>query len=82
MARIETLEALRELIPAPAPHASAKLRDRLCDQGIAFIRECPRPTTRNCERSAPYASPSARTAASTPSRRGRMSSARCAWVGM
>jgi uncharacterized protein len=41
MARIETMEALRGLIPAPVPHASAKLRDRLCDQGIAFIRECP-----------------------------------------
>lgn len=41
MAQIRTMDALRELIPAPVPHASAKLRDHLCDQGVAFIRRCP-----------------------------------------
>jgi PPOX class probable FMN-dependent enzyme len=35
------MEALRRLIPDPGPRAGAKLRDRLCDQGIAFIRRCP-----------------------------------------
>lgn len=41
MARITTMDALRGLIPAPVPHASAKLLDHLCDQGLAFIKECP-----------------------------------------
>jgi len=41
MAQITTMEALRVLIPAPTPHAAAKLRDRLCEQGIEFIRHSP-----------------------------------------
>jgi PPOX class probable FMN-dependent enzyme len=41
MRRIETLEALRELIPAPNPMGLAKIRDRLCEQGVEFIRRCP-----------------------------------------
>jgi len=41
MAQITTMDALRHLIPSPVPHASAKLRDRLCDQGVAFIGHSP-----------------------------------------
>ena len=41
MAQISTMDALRRLIPTPAPHASAKLRDHLCGQGVEFIRHCP-----------------------------------------
>lgn len=41
MARITTLEQLREIIPAPSATAFAKLRDRLCHQGIAFIERSP-----------------------------------------
>lgn len=41
MAQIKTMEGLRKLIPDPGPRASAKLRNHLCDQGIAFIRRCP-----------------------------------------
>ncbi len=41
MAQILTHEALRALIPEPTPTAFAKIRDRLCDQGVAFIRQCP-----------------------------------------
>jgi PPOX class probable FMN-dependent enzyme len=41
MDRIESLEALRELIPAPNPLGMAKIRDRLCEQGVEFIRRCP-----------------------------------------
>lgn len=41
MAEIRTLEALREIIPSPGPRAAAKLRDRLCEQGIAFARRSP-----------------------------------------
>jgi PPOX class probable FMN-dependent enzyme len=41
MAQISTMEQLRELIPDPGPKAGAKLRDRLCEQGIAFARRSP-----------------------------------------
>lgn len=41
MAQIGTMEALRLLVPDPGPRAAAKLRDHLCEQGIAFIRESP-----------------------------------------
>lgn len=41
MGRIATLEALRGIIPDPGPRAGAKLRDRLCEQGIAFLARSP-----------------------------------------
>src|SRR5262245_15974081 len=41
MAQISTMEQLRALIPDPGPKAGAKLRDRLCEQGIAFVRRSP-----------------------------------------
>jgi len=41
MAQIDSLERLREIIPAPSPIGPAKIRDRLCGQGIAFIERCP-----------------------------------------
>jgi hypothetical protein len=41
MGQILTQEALRALIPEPPPVALAKIRDRLCQQGIAFIQRCP-----------------------------------------
>jgi PPOX class probable FMN-dependent enzyme len=41
MAEITTMEHIRRLIPDPGPRAAAKLRDRLCEQGIAFIRRSP-----------------------------------------
>jgi PPOX class probable FMN-dependent enzyme len=41
MAEIVSLERLREIIPDPGPKAGAKLRDRLCDQGTAFIGRSP-----------------------------------------
>lgn len=41
MTQILTQDALRALIPEPSPAAFAKIRDRLCDQGVAFIRRCP-----------------------------------------
>lgn len=41
MAQITTIEQIRRIIPDPGPRAAAKLRDRLCDQGIAFIERCP-----------------------------------------
>src|SRR5262245_18665695 len=41
MPQITTMEHLRQLIPDPGPKAGAKLRDRLCDQGIAFIKRSP-----------------------------------------
>ena len=41
MGEIASLEALRRIIPSPGPRAGAKLRDRLCDQGIAFIERSP-----------------------------------------
>jgi PPOX class probable FMN-dependent enzyme len=41
MAEITTMEHIRRLIPNPGPRAAAKLRDRLCEQGIAFIGRSP-----------------------------------------
>lgn len=41
MAQITTMAQLRQIIPEPSPRAAAKLRDRLCDQGVAFIRRSP-----------------------------------------
>ena len=41
MARITSIEQLREIIPAPSAKAFAKIRDRLCGQGIAFVERCP-----------------------------------------
>lgn len=41
MARIHTLEQLRAIIPDPGAKAGAKLRDRLCEQGVAFLRDSP-----------------------------------------
>jgi uncharacterized protein len=41
MARIDSIERLREIIPDPGPRAGAKLRDRLCEQGTAFIGRSP-----------------------------------------
>lgn len=41
MVRVSTMQQLRTIIPDPGPRAGAKLRDHLCDQGIAFIRRSP-----------------------------------------
>lgn len=41
MGQIRTRAELRTLIPEPSPTAFAKIRDRLCEQGIAFIQRCP-----------------------------------------
>ncbi len=41
MREITTMDQLRGLIPAPNEMAFAKLRERLCDQGIAFVERCP-----------------------------------------
>jgi uncharacterized protein len=41
MTQITTLEHLRDIIPAPSEKAFAKIRDRLCGQGVAFIERCP-----------------------------------------
>ena len=41
MAQITTMEQIRQIIPDPGPKAGAKLRDHLCDQGIAFIARSP-----------------------------------------
>lgn len=41
MTQITTMEQLRAIIPDPGPKAGAKLRDRLCEQGIPFIRRSP-----------------------------------------
>jgi PPOX class probable FMN-dependent enzyme len=41
MAQITTMEQIRQIIPDPGPRAGAKLRDHLCDQGIAFIAGSP-----------------------------------------
>lgn len=41
MAQITSIEQLREIIPAPSDKAFAKIRDRLCQQGMAFIRRSP-----------------------------------------
>jgi PPOX class probable FMN-dependent enzyme len=39
--QITSIEQLREIIPAPSDKAFAKIRDRLCGQGIALIERCP-----------------------------------------
>ncbi|MCB2078327.1 MAG: pyridoxamine 5'-phosphate oxidase family protein [Novosphingobium sp.] len=41
MSTIETTERLRELITDYGPRGAAKIRDHICEQGIAFIRQCP-----------------------------------------
>lgn len=41
MAQITTMQQLRAIVPDPGPKAGAKLRDRLCEQGAAFIRRSP-----------------------------------------
>jgi PPOX class probable FMN-dependent enzyme len=41
MGQIRTMEELRSLIPEPSAKAFAKIRDRLCPQGIAFIQRSP-----------------------------------------
>ena len=41
MARIETMERLRELIPAPSPTASAKILDHIDEQAHQFVRQSP-----------------------------------------
>lgn len=41
MGRISTLDQLRAIIPEPNPTAFAKIRDRLCEQGVAFVARSP-----------------------------------------
>jgi len=41
MARIETVERLREIITDYGPRGAAKIRDHVCDQGQAFIARSP-----------------------------------------
>lgn len=41
MTQITSIEQLREIIPAPSDKAFAKIRDRLCGQGIALVERCP-----------------------------------------
>lgn len=41
MARIETVERLREIIKDYGPRGAAKIRDHICDQGLAFIARSP-----------------------------------------
>lgn len=41
MAKIETVKRLRELIADYGPRGSAKIRDHICEQGVAFIERCP-----------------------------------------
>ncbi|MCB2074468.1 MAG: pyridoxamine 5'-phosphate oxidase family protein [Novosphingobium sp.] len=41
MARIETTERLREIITDYGPRGAAKIRDHICEQGIAFVRRSP-----------------------------------------
>ena len=41
MARIETVERLREIITDYGPRGAAKIRDHICDQGRAFISRSP-----------------------------------------
>jgi uncharacterized protein len=41
MADIETIERLREIIAEPPPAAFAKIRDRLCAQGLDFVARSP-----------------------------------------
>ena len=41
MARIETVERLREIIEDYGPRGAAKIRDHICDQGLAFVQRSP-----------------------------------------
>ncbi len=41
MGQITTIEQLRAIVPEPSPTAFAKIRDRLCDQGVAFLQRSP-----------------------------------------
>ena len=41
MARIETVERLREIIADYGPRGAAKIRDHICEQGLAFIARSP-----------------------------------------
>ncbi|WP_029431738.1 MSMEG_1061 family FMN-dependent PPOX-type flavoprotein [Blastococcus sp. URHD0036] len=41
MGRISTIDQLRAIIPEPSPTAFAKIRDRLCAQGTAFVAGSP-----------------------------------------
>lgn len=41
MAKIETVERLREIITDYGPRGAAKIRDHICEQGIAFIKRSP-----------------------------------------
>lgn len=41
MARIETVERLREIIVDYGPRGAAKIRDHICEQGRAFIERSP-----------------------------------------
>jgi PPOX class probable FMN-dependent enzyme len=41
MARIETVERLREIITDYGPRGAAKIRDHICEQGTAFIERSP-----------------------------------------
>lgn len=41
MARISTVDRLREIITDYGPRGAAKIRDHICDQGLAFIERCP-----------------------------------------
>ena len=41
MARIETVERMREIITDYGPRGAAKIRDHICEQGLAFIARSP-----------------------------------------
>ena len=41
MARIETVERLREIIADYGPRGAAKIRDHVCEQGAAFVARSP-----------------------------------------
>jgi len=41
MAQITDMAGLRQIVADPGPRAEAKLRDHICEQGLAFIRRSP-----------------------------------------
>jgi len=41
MAKIETIERLREIIADYGPRGAAKIRDHICEQGTDFVRRSP-----------------------------------------
>ncbi|MCB2061667.1 MAG: pyridoxamine 5'-phosphate oxidase family protein [Novosphingobium sp.] len=41
MAQIATIERLREIITDYGPRGAAKIRDHICEQGIAFVQRSP-----------------------------------------